>query len=91
MAKFGYLYLNKGNWAGRQVVSDQWVGDSTREQAYIGKDDYVGGLDRRFGYLWSIFPDQRLYGYRGMAGQEICIIPEEKMVIVFTGALEVSK
>jgi len=91
LAKYGYLYLNNGYWNGRQVISDQWVEESTREQAYIGKDDYVGGLDRRFGYLWSIFPDQRLYGYLGMAGQELFVVPEKKLVIVFTAALEVGK
>ena len=61
--------------------------ESTREQAYIGNDDYVGGLDRRFGYLWSIFPDQKYYGYLGRGGQELFILPRENMVIVFTGAL----
>lgn len=24
-ARFGYLYLRKGNWRGRQIVSEQWV------------------------------------------------------------------
>jgi CubicO group peptidase (beta-lactamase class C family) len=91
LAKFGYLYLNNGNWNGRQVVSSQWVEESTREQAYIGPDDYAGGLDRRFGYLWSIFPEQKIYGYLGMAGQELFIVPENKLVIVFTSALEVGK
>ncbi len=29
-AKIGRLYLNKGNWNGRQIVSEQWVNQSTR-------------------------------------------------------------
>ncbi len=24
-ARFGYLYLRKGNWRGRQIISEQWV------------------------------------------------------------------
>jgi hypothetical protein len=91
LAKYGYLYLKKGNWNGQQVVASQWVEESTREQAYIGPDDYVGGLDRRFGYLWSIFPELKYYGYLGMAGQELFVLPEKNMVIVFTGALPVGK
>jgi CubicO group peptidase (beta-lactamase class C family) len=91
LAKFGYLYLNQGNWNGRQVVPEKWVEESTREQAYIGQDDYVGGLDRRFGYLWSLFPNQGYYGYLGMAGQELFIVPEKQLVIVFNGSLEVGK
>ena len=91
LAKYGYLYLKKGNWNGQQVVPVQWVEESTREQAYIGPDDYVGGLDRRFGYMWSIFPDLKYYGYLGMAGQELFVLPEKNMVIVFTASLSAGK
>jgi CubicO group peptidase (beta-lactamase class C family) len=91
LAKFGYLYLKKGNWNGQQVVPIQWVEESTREQAYIEPDDYVGGLDRRFGYMWSIFPDLKYYGYLGMAGQELFVVPEQNLVVVFTGALPIGK
>ena len=91
LAKYGYLYLNRGRWDGRQIVSTQWVNESTREQAYIGEDEYVGGLDRRYGYFWSIFPEQQYYGYLGMGGQELFVLPQHNMVIVFTGALEVGK
>ena len=27
-AKFGYLYLNNGNWFGEQIVPEKWVIDS---------------------------------------------------------------
>ena len=91
LAKYGFLYLNKGKWDGTEIVSSSWVKESTREQAYIGSDDYVGGLDRRFGYLWSIFPDQKYYGYLGRGGQELFILPRENMVIVFTGSLRVGE
>jgi hypothetical protein len=91
LAKYGYLYLNQGKWAGDQIISAQWVEQSTREQAYIGKDEYVGGLDRRFGYFWSIFPEQHYYGYLGRGGQELFVVPQENLVIVFTGALRVGK
>jgi hypothetical protein len=91
LAKYGYLYLNRGKWADQQLVSAEWVEQSTREQAYIGKDEYVGGLDRRFGYFWSIFPEQGYYGYLGRGGQELFILPKEHLVIVFTGALRVGE
>jgi hypothetical protein len=91
LAKYGFLYLNKGRWDGQQIVSERWVVDSTREHAYIGKDNYTGGLDRRFGYLYSIFPEQKYYGYLGRAGQELFVAPEKDLVIVFTGSLPVGK
>jgi hypothetical protein len=46
------------------------VQQSTREQAYIGKDEYLGGLDRSFGYFCSIFPDKHYYSYLGRGGIE---------------------
>jgi CubicO group peptidase (beta-lactamase class C family) len=91
LAKYGYLYLKKGNWNGEQVVPASWVEESTKEQAYIGPDEYVNGLERRFGYMWSIFPDLKYYGYLGRSGQELYVLPEKDMVIVFTGALAVGK
>jgi hypothetical protein len=91
LAKYGYLYLKNGNWNGEQVVPSGWVEESTQEQAYIGPDDYVNGLDRRFGYMWSIFPDLKYYGYLGRSGQELYVLPEEDMLIVFTGSLPVGK
>lgn len=89
LAKLGYLYLHQGQWDGEQVVPQAWMEASTREQAYIGPDEYVGGRDRRFGYLFSIFPDQGMYGYLGRAGQELFVVPEQNLVIVFTASLEV--
>lgn len=91
LAKYGYLYLNKGTWAGDQIVSAGWVKQSTREHAYIGKDEYVGGLDRRFGYFWSIFPEQHYYGYLGRGGQELFVVPQNDLVIVFIAGLRVGK
>ena len=91
LAKLGFLYLHKGNWNGQQIVSQAWIEAATREQAYIGPDEYVGGLDRRFGYMFSIFPDQKLFGYLGRAGQELFVAPEQNMVVVFTAGLEVGK
>ena len=26
-ARFGYLFLREGNWNGRQIVSERWIGD----------------------------------------------------------------
>jgi CubicO group peptidase (beta-lactamase class C family) len=91
LAKFGYLYLHQGQWDGRQVVPAKWVETSTREHAYIGKDEYAGGQDRRFGYLFSLFPQEGYYGYLGMAGQETWVIPGQNMVVVFTAGLPVGQ
>jgi CubicO group peptidase (beta-lactamase class C family) len=30
MARLGHLFLNRGNWNGRQLVSDKWIAEATR-------------------------------------------------------------
>jgi CubicO group peptidase (beta-lactamase class C family) len=74
MAKFGLLYLHDGNWNGTQVVSQQWVRESTRQQAPPG----VG-----YGYQWWLHD----FGFaaHGRGGQYIFVMPDLDLVVVFTG------
>lgn len=91
LARFGQLYLHKGNWNGTQIIPHEWVEKSTTEQTYIGKSDYTLGMDRRFGYLFSIFPEKEYYGYLGRAGQSLFIFPKENMVVVISAGLPVGQ
>ena len=91
LAKYGLLYLQRGRWDGKQIVSAQWVDESTSSKISIGKDDYAAGLNRQFGYLFSIFPDQEFYGYLGMAGQDMFIVPNQNLVVVFNSGLKVGE
>jgi CubicO group peptidase (beta-lactamase class C family) len=81
MAKIGLLVLNGGRWKGRQVVSESWIRESVSQQA----------PDRTYGYQWWLgrLPagDRTLmtYGAMGRGGQFILVLPELKMVTVFTG------
>lgn len=85
-ARFGFLYLNKGNWDGQQIISEQWIDDSW--------DPEVSGIGN-YGYQWWIakgsasFKDDNLpedtYLGVGIYLQYLIIIPSEKLVIVRTG------
>src|SRR5262245_13380583 len=44
MARFGYLFLNHGNWDGRQVVPASWVAAATGQPSQ--------DLNSAYGYLW---------------------------------------
>jgi CubicO group peptidase (beta-lactamase class C family) len=79
MAKIGYLYLNKGRWDGKQIVSERWVKEATRR--HIGTPDAAG-----YGYQWWVRQDDpRRYEALGRAGQRITVIPQLDVVVVFTG------
>ncbi len=83
MAKIGQLIINKGNWKGKQVVSEGWVGESTTPKTKIAGIDY--------GYFWwniSFNVNEKKFVSKtatGNGGQYIMIIPEIDMVAVFTG------
>ena len=77
MAKFGYLFLNEGEWDGQQIISSDWVRESTEAgRAVDGEVDYA--------YQWWIYPASELYAAQGLNGQMIFVVPDLALVVVFT-------
>lgn len=87
MAKFGQLYLNKGVWQGQQLISSQWVEQSTQPHV----DDGLWLEQYNYGYWWWLFDGEKadkafnFIGARGSKGQWIILMPERELLIVFTG------
>jgi CubicO group peptidase (beta-lactamase class C family) len=82
LAKIGLLVQNGGEWQGRQIVSRQWIAESTRRQVSTGEFDY--------GYHWwigNVARDDRrfkiIFG-SGTGGQKLFIVPEMNLVVVIT-------
>ncbi|WP_455277426.1 serine hydrolase domain-containing protein [[Eubacterium] cellulosolvens] len=82
MAKFGYLYLNKGMWEGEQVVPSEWVEASTRKHISATWQD-------GYGYQWWVNP-KGIYNALGTGWQYIFVVSKDNMVVVFTTNLHVS-
>ena len=78
MARFGYLYLNKGRWGETQVIPEQWVTQSTSTLTELG--DGLG-----YGYQWWTLPELNAYRASGLYGQQIFLAPDENIVFVLTG------
>jgi hypothetical protein len=82
LAKIGYLYLHKGKWDGKQIVSKKWV-----EQSLAPSIDAEEGY--KYGFKWWLLPrtDGRRYVWmaRGFGGQELMVFPEKDLIVVFTG------
>ncbi|HYE82039.1 MAG TPA: serine hydrolase [Clostridia bacterium] len=83
LAKYGYLYLNKGKWEGKQLIPEKWVEESTQKQI-----DTPSGLAGRHGYGYQWWQNKfGGYSARGFAGQYLFVVPEHNLVAVFTGGL----
>ncbi len=80
-AKFGYLYLNRGEWSGKQVVPASWVEQSTRLDTTTDPADF-------YQYLWwvdVVRPERGRFMARGNLGQFIYVVPDKDLVIVRMG------
>lgn len=83
IAKFGLLYLRKGDWNGRRILSPQWVEEATR--SHITTDDRTGDWAQGYGYqFWRC----RNGAYRGDGafGQYCVVLPTEDAVLAMTSA-----
>jgi CubicO group peptidase (beta-lactamase class C family) len=81
MARLGTLYLNHGNWDGKEIVPAEWVEASVEKHIETG-----GELD--YGYQWWIYPSHGAYAALGRAGQTILVVPDLDLVIVTTAEIE---
>ncbi len=74
MAKFGYLYLQRGFWDGKQLVPEAWVKESTRAQL---PDGLLTG-EATYGYHWWVLEQSRPPAFRatGLGGQYLCVMPD---------------
>lgn len=80
LARFGYLYLNKGVWKGRAIVPASWVEVSTTNHSLT---PWPSG---KYGYHCWI-PNIGGFATRGYMGQHMYIFPDKDLIIVFTSAL----
>lgn len=84
IAKFGQLYLQRGQWNGRQLVPQQWVQDATSVKINNGNDQ-ESDWSQGYGYqFWKC----RHGGYRGDGayGQFCIVLPGQDAVIAITSA-----
>jgi len=88
MAKFGYLYLQHGEWNGTQLLPEEWVQASTSKHIET-KGLMNAAEDDGYGYLWWI-DSFGGYSAHGFGGQYVFVLPSLDMVIVFTSGLPVS-
>jgi len=90
LAKMGQLVLGRGEWKGKQVISESWITESVQRhyplaEESLGTSSYTKG----YGYLWwhqSYDVSERTIdgiAGRGYGGQYLGIFPTLNTVIVF--------
>ncbi len=79
-ARFGYLILRRGRWNDRQIISESWLNEATRQQ----------GVQKGYGYLWWLntegaWPDapRTSFAAIGAGSNTVWIDPEHDLVVVW--------
>jgi len=73
-AKLGRLYLNKGKWNGKQIISEQWINKSI-EYSKDSTSSFYYNYQWRVGYKGDFFA-------KGALGQFIYVYPAKNIIIV---------
>lgn len=80
MAKLGKLYLDKGMWNGKQIVSEKWISESTQEHSRWEKPNLP------YGYLWWIGDNG--FAAMGDGGNIIYVNKKRNMVVSITSLFQ---
>lgn len=85
IAKFGLLYLQKGQWNGRQLLSEKWVEAATSKQVDNSKAPSAKTSDWQQGYGFQFWRCQHnAFRGDGRDGQICLVMPEQDAVIAIT-------
>lgn len=82
LALFGQLFLNRGRWNGKQIISESWIQESTKPHS-ITQAEY--GL--AYGMLWDVLipeadEDRPAFFHTGVDVHMLGIYPKHKLVLV---------
>jgi CubicO group peptidase (beta-lactamase class C family) len=90
LARFGWMFARQGAWAGRQIVSRDWVAESTRVHSEVRPGT-------GYGLMWWVYPKGGLANYplldandkfaaSGNYGQFVLVVPGADFVFVHLAA-----
>jgi CubicO group peptidase (beta-lactamase class C family) len=99
LARFGHLFLNRGNWSGRQLLDASWVDEATTVQVpatipndtpprsrgagVYGYNWWVNGIKPDGQRLWPGAPPRTYYA-NGLHNNVCIVVPEWNLVIART-------
>jgi len=81
MALYGLLYMNDGNWKGRQIVPAAWIAESTKPHSLMNPE-----IGLSYGMLWNVLPEElglgRFFFHTGVGIHMLAVLPDLKVVVV---------
>ncbi len=81
LALFAQLYLNKGVWNGKRILSEEWINLSTREYSKTNPEFGLG-----YGMFWSTVNSkgstQGSFYHTGAGKHMIAIYPKHKLIMI---------
>ncbi len=83
-ARIGMLYLNYGQWNGKQIIDSEYVANSIVPFNCKEED---GTANHTYGYSWWLtnYNGENIFYARGILGQYVICVPSKKLVIVKLG------
>ena len=90
LARFGSLYLRRGSWNGRQLISESWVRESVASYSATGGRGWWSG----YGYMWWVAaddsgPPKGTFTAAGNGGRYVVVMPAADLVVAIQpGATE---
>jgi len=82
LARYGQFFLQQGLWNDKQILSKEWVNNSTYP---VSKHGGGGKIGRWYGWLWNVseyYQNYKMYYAAGVGGQFLAIFPTEDLILV---------
>ena len=89
LAKLGFMFINGGYWKDKQLVTDDWIDDSTDE--HILTNGRTLPMVHAYGYQWWImdFHTSNItypcFFAAGWGDQYMFVFPDQELIAVFNG------
>ena len=80
-ARFGKLYLNNGNWKGKQILDSVFIKKCITPR-------FAESPEYGYGWWMHTINGKDLYYMRGHLGQFVIVIPQDNLIVVRLGHLK---
>ncbi|WP_106792982.1 serine hydrolase [Aquimarina sp. Aq78] len=80
-ARFGLLFLNDGNWNGKQLLSKQWIKEAIKPSQANPNYGFMWWLNQKGSRHWEGLPEH-LYYAAGFGGNFIVVDQKQNLIVV---------